>query len=346
MERNLKVGTVSALTVGALAMAMAAAYGQPSSWASTETHVYAQGDATRLANLLDIESVPIVVSLKLRNQPQLESVAHGVMAGITERLTRETYMANHAPTETQVQAVVSYLSTTGYTNIHVDDNRLLISADGTAGTARAAFQTHLSRFERAGHQGIANIDEVKVPSDLADIVLAVVGLQTVEGPHTQVTAPPAGIVPPTGVVGHNPTEFPLIYGATSLPTATTAPVGIIATGSLTNVLADLLHFQTLNGLPVITPSVVTVGTPGTSTLEDTEWDLDSQAMQGMARSFASLTFYVGNDLNDASLLSAYSTAVSQNTARIVNVSIGECESVAVSNGTLASGDQIFMVGAA
>jgi pseudomonalisin/xanthomonalisin len=279
----------------------------------------------------------------------LESVAQEVASGHLEPITHDEFMLTYAPTVARAQAVASYLVSTGYSNVTIDDNRLLVSADGTASMAAAAFNTSLAQVARDGHSGIANITDAQVPPQLADVVLAVLGLQTVDSPHTFATRAPAGGVHPDtgGPQGHDPTAFPLIYSANTLPTGSAANVGIVSEGSLSQVLLDLQRFESANGLPVLSPAVVNVGTPSTDQSNNSEWDLDSQSIQAMAGgSLGSLTFYVAPSLSDANLAAVYSKIVSVNKAKIINVSLGECEATAHNGGALAADDQTFLSGLA
>ena len=61
---------------------------------------------------------------------------------------------------------------------------MLVTADGTAATARTAFNTSLVQFNDAGRQVYANSSDAQVPSALADVVDTVLGLQNVVTAHT------------------------------------------------------------------------------------------------------------------------------------------------------------------
>lgn len=240
----------------------------------------------------------------------------------------------------------------GYTNVVIDDNRLLVSADGTAGTAAAAFNISLAHFTRNGQSGIANITGAQIPTTLNDVVLAVLGVQTVETATT--FAMPASLSPnappPAGSQGYDPTAFPLIYSANTLPTGSAANIGIISDGSSTitsTVLPDLRLFESSNGLPTLSPTVVAVGGSSSDSSSVVEWDLDSQSIQAMAGgSLASLTFYAAQSLTDSNIAAAISKAVSDDKAKIINVSIGICEATAHNDGSMAADDQSFVSGLA
>ncbi|HSY30260.1 MAG TPA: S53 family peptidase, partial [Burkholderiaceae bacterium] len=55
----------------------------------------------------------------------------------------------------------------------------------------------------------------------------------------------------------------------------------------------------------------------------------------------SMVFYAAASFSDADLNADYNTAVSANVAKVINVSLGECETGAKSDGTEATDDQIF-----
>jgi len=266
-------------------------------------------------------------------------------------------MSTYAPTEAQAQAVASYLSSMGYSNVIVDDNRLLVSADGTASTAAAAFNTSLSHFTRNGQSGIANVTDAQIPGALADVVLAVLGLQTVETMTTFAmpaavgeTGTGANVPPPSGSQGYDPTAFPLIYSANTLPAGSAANIGIISDGSQTitsTVLNDLKLFESNNSLPTLSPTVVAVGGSSSDSNSVVEWDLDSQTIQAMAGgSLASLTFYAAQSLLDSNIAAAISKAVSDDKAKIINASLGICETSAYNDGSMATDDQSFVSGLA
>ncbi len=107
-------------------------------------------------------------------------------------------------------------------------------------------------------------------------------------------------------------------------------------------LTYLQNFESTNGLPILSPSVVNVGGSSGDTSNDDEWDLDSQSIQAMAGGVGSLTFYVAPSLQDSNLTAVYSKIVSVDTAKIINASLGECEATAHNSGTLATDDQIFL----
>ncbi|AIY41266.1 Xanthomonapepsin precursor [Collimonas arenae] len=100
-------------------------------------------------------------------------------------MTPEQFTKRFAPTEADVGKVVEHLEKSGFINIVVSPNRQLISAEGTAATVQVGFHTTLKNFYLNGVKVFANADAVQVPSALAGIVDAVLGLQNVETAHVQ-----------------------------------------------------------------------------------------------------------------------------------------------------------------
>ena len=319
-------------------------------WATTATRAHATGKAIFRERLPDNELVDVVVALKLRNREFLnQRVEALIKRGNPEFgrwLSGEQVLLDHAPLPERAQAVADYLTRAGFTDVNIEPNRMLLTATGTTKAIRKAFNTELGRFVRDGREGIANLSDVRVPPELSDTVLSVLGLQTMDQMrplHHQ-----AASVQLTGSVhGINPVNFPIAYNATSLPTASTTVVGIITAGSMTQTIADLHQFESQNGLPTINPTVVLVGGSSTDTSGTPEWDLDSQTIQAMAGGQVSqMIFYTARSLSNSYLTKAINKAVTDNVAAVINISLGECESYAQADGTMAAMDQIFQVAVA
>jgi len=88
--------------------------------------------------------------------------------------------------------------------------------------------------------------------------------------------------------------------------------------------------------------VVAVASASSDTSGTDEWNMDSQASLAAAGgTIKSMLLYTAPSLSDADLTSDYNKAVSDNKAKVINVSLGECENDAQSSGVEASNDQIF-----
>ncbi|MBU9546643.1 S53 family peptidase [Burkholderia multivorans] len=337
-------------------------------WVDTHTKAFLTGPqlmARSAASSLELaagETTDVVVSLKLRNADQLKQLARDVnrpgSARYRQYLTPERFLADYAPTEAQVKSVVDYLRKSGFVNIEVAPNRLLVSARGTAGTVKTAFNTSLVRFQYAGRSGFANASTAQVPRALGDVVGSVLGLQNVARAHPMLrignVSKPQTLAAGTAT-GHYPKEFPSLYNATGVPSAAGVTVGIITIGGVSQTLQDLKRFASSNGYATVaTQTVKTNGTGTSGSYADDpdgqgEWDLDSQSIVGAAGGqVGKLVFYMA-DLNapgNTGLTQAFNRAVSDNTAKVINVSLGWCETDANADGTLDAEEQIFTTAAA
>jgi pseudomonalisin len=301
------------------------------------------GDAIQ-GTLSNAQPMHIVVALKLRNRDQLDS-----LVAAHKTLTSETFATQHAPTQMQAQAVADYLDRMGFKNVVIAPNRMLVSADGTANSARAAFLTSFARVQTMeGRAAFANNSDASIPSALRESVLSVIGLQNVYQPHTlaQRVQPKAG-AGTFAITGDNPVEFSSIYGGTGVANAAGVIVGIVTIGDISQTITDLKTFTSNNGLPTVsTQTINTGGTSGDVTGID-EWDLDSQDVVGASGGrVGKIVFYNGPDFSNPSLVATFNTVVSANVAKIINVSLGECEIAAKDDGTSAATDQIFQTAAA
>jgi subtilase family serine protease len=292
----------------------------------------------------------IVVSLKLRNKAQLDSfVAKAEQPGTPtaqRSMSPAQFAAQYSPTQAQAQAVANYLTKAGYSNVTIAPNRLLVEGDATSDTVRATFNTNFeSVHTHDGRTAYHNTSPVMIPAALQDSVQAVLGLDNVHLSHIFAVRAHANTSHPlaTGTaVGHNPTDFPKIYGASSLATASTVTVGNVVSGQMSDVLSDVKSFESTNGLPSLVPSVEGTGNTGAvSASGDGEWDLDTQDILAMTGGVKSLILYDAKTLSDAALTTDYNLAVTDNKAVVINVSLGECETDAKSAGTTTAEDTVF-----
>ncbi|MBB6248407.1 PKD domain-containing protein [Rhodanobacter sp. A1T4] len=292
--------------------------------------------------LSQAQPMRVAVSLKLRNKAQLDAfIADPHHSNLTSAQFAETY----APTQAQAQAVADYLNKAGFSNVTIAPNRQLVTATGRADTAAAAFQTSFVRVRtHDGRDAYANSSDVKIPAALQGTVQGVLGLQNVHIFHTYarpLTTSGVSTNASGTMSAHSPTDFPAIYNVGSTVTGSSVNVGVITEGSMTNVQSDFSTFlgqhPSLGNIPL---NVVPVDSGSTDVSGDAEWDIDTQNIAGMSGGVKSLTLYATSSMNDQPIIDAFNTAVTDNTVRIINVSLGECESGMETN-DVDTGDNIF-----
>lgn len=343
------------LLVAAIGMAAAASVSatSASSVANSNAFVALSQHATQLrqgdvvsGQLATSQPMHIEVALKLRNPAQLHTflatARSSTLSMVQHKMSHQQFVSSYSPTADQANKVAAWLTSAGFTNVHIAPNRLMVSADGRADTAQAAFKTGFAQVRtKEGRMAFMNNNAVQIPAALQDSVLSVIGLQSVHQAHTFAKPMQSGYTT-QAVTGHNPTEFSSIYGGNGVTTAAGVPVGIVTQGKITQTITDLNTFTSQNGLATVTTQ--TVNTNGTSS--DTsglgEWSLDSQDIVGMAGGqVGSLIFYNIPTLSNANLTADFNTIVNADATKIINVSLGECETSAQGDGSAAAQDQIF-----
>jgi pseudomonalisin len=294
-----------------------------------------QGDAI-VGPLVSTQPMHIVVALKLRNIAQLDSAV-----AAKQTMNPAQFNAAHAPTPAQAQAVAAYLIQAGFKNVKIAPNQLLVSADGNAAAARTAFRTDFSKVQtKEGRAAFANTADAYIPAGLQGSVLSVIGLQTVNVAHT--LAMQTQTITGPAVSGHNPIEFSAIYGGTGVPTAAGVTVGIITVGDISQTIVDLDTFTTNNNLPKAVTEIVNTGGTGDDTSGVVEWNLDSQTIVGASGGqVGKIIFYNTPSFLNTNIVADLNTAMVANAAKIINVSLGECETAAQGDGSAAATDQIF-----
>ena len=367
-----------ALSLVFASLSVHAAVADTSTWVATKTQAFlpqVQANQKSLAadasvatpaasavQLAQGERVHVTLSLNLRNEAKLDKFLQDLhtpgTASYGKFLKPAQFAALYAPTEKDVAAVVAHLSKSGFVNIRISPNRQLVFADGTAATVQTAFRTSLKRFQQDGRNVFANTDAAQVPAALGNIVGSVLGLQNVAVAQThhrwipntegsvalQAKAKAKPSATPVATP-HSPAQFPSIYNAGSTPTASNTTVAIISEGNIDPTITDLGTFTSANGFATVNTSVVQTG-PAGSDYSDTsgqvEWNLDSQTITGTSGgAVQQLIFYASPDMNFSSITASYNQAVSDNLAKVINVSLGGCESDTHSDGTQAADDNVF-----
>lgn len=336
---------LSALASGALAALVAVGPAQAAeSWVATATLRHDNPAAVRTTAMKPGEAVHVAVTLNVRDKAGLDRLVDDLAAGrATHHLTRAEFLARHAPTAADAQAVVAHLRGAGFTNVQLAKNRLLVTADGTAATAAKAFDTTFSHFSIGGREAYANVETARVPAHLGGIVGSVLGLQNVSQAHSMMKKPAAHAA--AGVrLTHDASDFSTLYGADGLPPASGATIAIVAVGELYLTLNDLASFTAYMGYPALDAQVIQPDGPVGDYVDWEEWSMDSQASLGAAGGqVKQMLFYDVPEYSDAALEAAFNAAVADDTAQTISVSIGECENLAKASGFIKASDLIFEI---
>jgi pseudomonalisin len=290
------------------------------------------------------------VALKLQNQGALSTYIKNINtpgnALYGESLTPAQFAAAYAPSNAQVQQVVSYLERAGFSNVTVEPNNLMISADGTVAQASAAFNTPIEQFAQFGNMVYGNTAAAQVPASLSGIVGSVLGLNTI-GQMKSTLVKQSTVSAPQYLISYTPQNFWQIYSANGVPAAAKATIAVIAEGDLSGVLSDFKAAEASWGFPSFPVTVVPVGLASTDTSGADEWDLDTQYSTGMAGGQVKhLYLYDATSMTDSDLALAFSRWVTDDKARVANASFGECEVFPYLDGSMLADDELFAEAAA
>jgi pseudomonalisin len=336
------------------AVALTGQAAAPLGWAATHTLAFGIKGATDLGAVAATTPITIRLGLQLRN---LNALKTAVADGIT--VSTASFIGEYAPTSTQVSAVRTFLTQKGFTNITIEPNDVLISATAPASTVEKAFDTTLHTLALNGKTFHANVSPAFVPQTLANIVVAVLGLNNAPVVHTgpKVTPCTGGVTTPCARF-YDPITFRTAYDATdtdgdqsnspggdSDDTAWNTTIGIMAEGNVTQAISDFRYNESKFGLPQAQLIIKPVGLMSTDTAGNDEWTLDMTYSTGMSGRVKTLYLYDTTSLTDSDIALEYSHWVTDDVARIGNSSFGECELFPYLDGAMLVDDMLFLEGA-
>jgi len=326
----------------------------PGGWTATATRGFAIKTAVDQGRTAAASPLTIRLGLQMRDMSGLQNaVAHGMV------VSDSTFLSTYAPTIAQVNAAKTYLTTKGFTNIVVEPDRLLISADGTTAQAEAAFGTTLHNFTLNGKPYHANITTAFVPASLSGSVVAVLGLNNAPVIHTgpKVTPCIGGVQNPCARF-YDPNTFRVVYHASDLDgdrsnvpggdaddNARNTTIAIMAEGNLAPAISDFRYNETKFNLPQVPLVVKQVGIPSPDIAGAGEWTLDMTYSTGIAGRVKTLYAYDTTSLTDSDIALEYSHWVTDNLGKIGNSSFGECEFFPYIDGSMLVDDMLFLEGA-
>ncbi|MCW2994803.1 MAG: hypothetical protein JWQ18_2298, partial [Conexibacter sp.] len=198
-------------------------------------------------------------------------------------------------------------------------------ASGTVAQIGALLGTSFDRFRFGGETFLANLAAPTIPDGLP--IADVLGLNTYQRFHTMRSEDPAATGLPD-VGNRSPEDLWSIYEQPAAHTGAGVSVAILGNGATDSVIDDLHAFDAKHNLPKVPVDVV--HTPASGDYSDTagnpEWNIDMQAIHGMAPGIAKEKLYFSPSLQDSELVaSSAAWANDPDGPPIMNASLGECE---------------------
>jgi subtilase family serine protease len=297
-------------------------------------------------------TLQLSIALKLRNEAQLDALLaaqNDPQSPLYHHyLTPQQFTEQFGPTPETVNRVVTYLRSQGLRVNGVSPNRTLISASGSVSQIEQAFAITLADYQVGNRTVYAPTSEPSVPAQLGGLILNIAGLDNVALYH------PLGLqrlsssqVPHTGPGGgYTPSELRTAYDMNSLINGGSNGSGqTVAIFELDGYRAsDVNAYLSYYGLGSAKYSNVLVdGATNTAGSGAIEVELDMEVVSAIAPG-ANQKIYIGPNTNTG-VNDTYNRIVTDNLAKVVSISWGECEAAAGTS-ELATLDNIFKQGAA
>jgi subtilase family serine protease len=244
-------------------------------------------------------------------------------------LTPGQYAQRFGVTPATQGAVRAWLEGGGLHVDHVTGAGDYFLASGTVAQVQALLKTVLGRYSIGGLQFVANAVAPSVPRRLP--IFEVLGLDGSRRHHTMATK----ASPNLGAI--SPEELRSIYEQPDGATGEGVSVAILGNGATDSAIADLHAFDDEHGLAQLPVDVVHVPADGdfSDTSGNVEWNIDMQAIHGMAPDLAREVLYFSPSLADSELTAALGAWVNDpGGPPIMNASLGECEQIPVANSLL------------
>ena len=228
------------------------------------------------------------------------------------------------------QAMRAWLAGGGLRVEHVTGAGDYVLASGTVAQVQALLKTTIGRYHAGGRIFDANDAAPAVPRALP--IYAVLGLDGSRRHRTMADLDGAQGTPNTGA--QSPEELRSVYEHPPGVTGQGTSVAILRNGATASVIDDLHAFDAEHGLPALPVDVVHVPAGGdfSDTSGNIEWNIDMQAIHGMAPGITREVLYFAPSLADSELMAALGAWVNDpNGPPIMNASLGECEQIPILN---------------
>lgn len=244
--------------------------------------------------------------------------------------TPKAYAHQFGVSQAAAGKVRSWLASQGLRLEYTSGARDYYLASGTVSQVQKLLGTKLNLYSFKGARFMANAGAPQVPAQLH--VAQVLGLNTFQRFHTMYEeaqargALPAASSPNIGP--QSPKDLWSVYQQPGSQTGKGVSVAILGNGATDSVIADLHQFDKENGFKQLPVQVV--HTPAKGDFSDDsgneEWNIDMQAIHGMAPGISKEVLYFAPTLRDTDLVASTATWVNDpHGPPIMNASLGECE---------------------
>jgi pseudomonalisin len=286
--------------------------------------------ATRLGAAPATQRITIGVSLARPDAAGEQALLKGLFDPASPDyhhfLTTSQFAARFGVPASRVDATRAWLTGAGLKVDYSAGAGDYVLASGTVAQVGSLLKTSFDRFAFGGQTFLANLLAPTVPDDLP--ISDVLGLNTFQRFHTMRSESSVAAASLPDVGNRTPEDLWSIYEQPAEHTGQGVSVAILGNGATDSVIADLHTFDAKHDLPQVPVDVVR--TPADGDYSDTsgnpEWNIDMQAIHGMAPGLAKEKLYFSPSLQDTELVaSSAAWANDPDGPPIMNASLGECE---------------------
>jgi subtilase family serine protease len=309
----------------------------------------AEYDAGRVPSTTQLQGVDLVFSRSAAQEADLQSLLAAQQNPASPLyhhwLTPDQFAVRFGVADADIAKVQFWLQQQGFKVEGSSRGKDRITFSGTAHQVETVFATELHYYNVDGKQHYAPSADLSIPAALSSVVQTISNLSSFRPKsHVKVSAPqraPTANFTSSQSGNHylSPGDIATIYNISPAYNAgfTGSGQSIVAVGQSEIVLSDIEHFQSAAGLPVKDPTLILVPNSGTATIstgDESESDLDLEYSGAIAKGATIYFVYVGNNQN-YSVFNALTYAIENDTAPVITISYGDCESD-LSSGTYAS----------
>jgi subtilase family serine protease len=348
----------SAGLAGAASLAAGPAAAAPASTARVGSLVLLPQGVRALGALSSSTEISVDVVLQPRDPAALTAFANAVSTPgsplFRDYLPKGAFAGRFGPTAAAISAVEASLRSEGLRPGAITSNHLIIPVTATAGQFAKAFSTSFERYNVGGRIAYANTRAPLFSASIARYLIGVVGLDNIyQAQHQSLLAPVHAAAESAPVRlgkdasgpqacsqaaltadvygAYTANELATAYGFTSLYSAGDLGAGqTIALFELEkNKPSDIAAYQTCYGTSAKVTYIKVDGGAKGSAAGEGEAALDIEDLIGLAPK-ANIEVYQGpnSNTNNTGLLDVYNKIVSDDTAKVMSSSWGECESEA------------------
>lgn len=334
MKRILLGGIAVGLTTLVVPVAHGATTAAPSTVRLANTVVPNLARAALVGAVPSTQHIQVTVGLAHPNaagEAALEKALYDKSSPAYHRfLTPAQYASRFGVSDATYNRVTGWLTRDGLTVGYANPSHTQVLVEGTVAQAEKTFDVTLNNYTLSGHSFRANPAAALAPSG----VNAILGLQTVTNyVLPQHNAPANDICIEECIGSFTPEDLWKAYHLPASDKGMGIRAAVIGEGETANVITALRDFESHHsGFRTVPVRSVFVSDDKSDSSGDGEWQLDTQAITGMAPDLDRIDLYMSQDLSTVS--NAISAWVNDtNGPSIANMSIGGCETLNLALGT-------------